>query len=185
VQKRIRVLGLGNILRSDEGLGVWAIKRLVNDSRIADLVSLVDGGTLGLELLSYAAGVERLLAIDCIDLGLVPGTLIRLNGPDLQRLPRGASVHELGLADLLGAMRLMDRAPRETVLMGVQPATLELGIRLSPRVAAGLERLLATHPRRSSGRPAPQHSSSRHESRPDQAPPRRWVFEWRWVPRIR
>jgi hydrogenase maturation protease len=142
VDEGIVVLGLGNILRSDEGLGVWAIKRLAGDSRMAGHVSLVDGGTLGLELLSYAAGADRLLVIDCIDRDQEPGTVIRLNGADLREVPRGASVHELGLVDLLGAMRLMGREPPETVLMGVQPATLELGIELSPPVSAGLDRLI-------------------------------------------
>lgn len=136
------VLGLGNVLLSDDGLGVRAVGRLAGDARVGPDVTLVDGGTLGLELLSYAAGADRLLVLDAVELGAEPGTLARLAGTDLAGLPGSSSVHQLGIADMLSAMRMMGHAPDEVVLLGLQPASLTLGTELSPAVAVALDVLV-------------------------------------------
>lgn len=136
------VLGLGNLLRSDEGAGVRAVQRLLGDPRVPPGVALVDGGTLGLELISYTAGADRLLVLDAVDTGAAPGTLVRLDAAALQALPGGATVHQLGVADLLAGTRLLGREPEEVVLIGLQPASLSLGTTLSAELDAALDLLV-------------------------------------------
>lgn len=136
------VLGLGNVLMSDEGVGVRAVQRLLHDARVPSSVTLVDGGTLGLELLSYTAAAERLLVLDAVDVDAPAGTLVRLDEASLAALPGGATVHQLGVADVLAAARMMGREPREVIVLGVQPASLALGTSLSTEVEAALDRLV-------------------------------------------
>src|SRR5579884_1507862 len=136
------ILGLGNLILSDDGLGVRALRRLMDDPRLPPDVVLVDGGTLGLELLSLAAGSERLIVLDAVDHGRPPGSAIRLSGAELGGLPGGGSVHQLGLIDLLHALRLLGQEPAEVVLLGLQPERITLGTELTARVAAALDELV-------------------------------------------
>ena len=89
------VLGLGNILHADDGAGAQAISRLRADSRVPVDVCLVEGGTLGLELLSYVWDCARLIVIDAVDVGEAPGTVVRISGEELNSLPGRSSVHQL------------------------------------------------------------------------------------------
>lgn len=136
------VLGLGNILHSDDGVGPLAVERLKQDRRVAAEATLIDGGTLGLELLGDVWGASRLLVLDAVDVGHQPGTLIRMADKDLDALPGRASVHQLGVADLLVALRVLAGRVPVVVLLGVQPATTEWGTTLSAPVAAALDSLV-------------------------------------------
>jgi hydrogenase maturation protease len=135
------VLGLGNTLHSDDGVGPQAIERLRNDARVPEGVALIEGGTLGLELLTYIWDCSYLLVLDAVDLGQPPGTLIRMSSEEIQTLPGKGSVHQLGVADLLVALRVLAKQAPEVVLLGVQPASTEWGTELSPAVAAVLPAL--------------------------------------------
>jgi len=135
---RIAVLGLGNLMRADDALGMLAVERLRADPRLARSVLLLEGGTLGLDLLHPLEGVTHLLAIDAIEAGVPPGTLLHFSGGAVDDLPIGRSVHLLGFADLIGAMRLTGSAPGEIVVLGVQPETIGWGTQLTPRVEAAL-----------------------------------------------
>ena len=138
---KVVVLGLGNILHSDDGVGPQAIGRLRQDPRVLDGVSLIEGGTLGLELLTYIWDCSYLLVLDAVDVGQPPGTLVRMSSQELQALPGQGSVHQLGVADLLVALRILANRTPEVVLLGVQPASTEWGTELSPAVAAVLPAL--------------------------------------------
>jgi hydrogenase maturation protease len=135
------VLGLGNTLHSDDGIGPQAIEKLRSDPRVPRDISLIEGGTLGLELLTYIWDCSYLLVLDAVDVGQPPGTLIRMSSQELQTLPGKGSVHQLGVADLLVALRVLANRTPEVVLLGVQPATTEWGTELSPAVAAVLPAL--------------------------------------------
>jgi hydrogenase maturation protease len=135
------VLGLGNTLHSDDGVGPQAIEKLRNDPRVPGDVSLIEGGTLGLELLTYIWDCSYLLVLDAVDVEQPPGTLVRMSNQELQTLPGKGSVHQLGVADLLVALRVLAHRTPEVVLLGVQPATTEWGTELSPAVAAVLPAL--------------------------------------------
>jgi hydrogenase maturation protease len=137
------VLGLGNLLRRDEGLGIRALWRLRDGYPLAPEVQLVDGGTLGLELLSYLEGAERVLVLDAALADGPPGTLLRLRGDEVPAFfGMRSSPHEVGLPDLLAVTRLRGTAPAEIVLLGMQPETVELGWELSETVEAGLDTLV-------------------------------------------
>src|ERR1039457_6442533 len=135
------VLGLGNTLHSDDGVGPQAIEKLRSDPRVPGDVSLIEGGTLGLELLTYIWDCSYLLVLDAVDVGQPPGTLVRMSSQELQTLPGKGSVHQLGVADLLVALRVLANRTPKVVLLGVQPATIEWGTELSPAVAAVLPAL--------------------------------------------
>lgn len=139
---RIVGLGLGNLMRTDDAVGMLAVEQLRADARLPVSVSLVDGGTLGLDLLHPLEGATHLLALDAIDTGTAPGTLLRFAGEAIADLPVGKSVHLLGFSDLIGALRLTGNAPVEIVVLGVQPETIGWGTELTPRVEAALPKLI-------------------------------------------
>lgn len=138
----ILVLGLGNLVHSDDGAGVHAIHRLQKDGRVPSDVVLIDGGTQGLSLLPHISGFQRMLVIDAIDAGEPPGTLLRLEGPALANMPGKPSVHQLGFADLMVAMNLLGDLPEEVVVLGVQPESTEWSAELSPPVARTMDALI-------------------------------------------
>jgi hydrogenase maturation protease len=135
----IAIVGVGNLLLSDDGAGIHAVRMLGRDSRAASAARLIDGGTVGTDLLAEIWGCAGLLIIDAVDAGLPPGSIIRMDysGPGPQQIDT-RNAHQLGIPSLLDDMRLLGRAPCQVVLMGVQPATLEVGTELSPEVANAL-----------------------------------------------
>lgn len=141
-QPRTLVLALGNPIRSDDGVALAALRCLEEDPRVPDSVDLMEGGTKGLELVSYISGISRLLVLDAVEVGAVAGTVVCLRSTELCSLPGKGNVHDLALADILNALRLLGQEPQETVLLGVQPATTELGTSMSQSVAASVPLLV-------------------------------------------
>jgi hydrogenase maturation protease len=136
------VLGIGNILMSDDGVGSMIVSEMSDTIPFPDEVTLLDGGTLGLDLLQHLEGVSKLVVVDAVNIGAVPGTLVRLVGDEVQfALSTKVSPHQIGFKDLLAVADLMGNKPVETVLLGVQPENLEIGIELSPSVAASYKEL--------------------------------------------
>jgi hydrogenase maturation protease len=137
------VLGLGNILLSDEGVGVRVVERLQERYVFPPDVQILDGGTLGLDLMPYVESADRLLVVDALEMSATPGTVARLEGDEVPAfLGPKISPHQMGLADLLAAARLCDCYPEELVLWGVQPELMDVGLDLSPSVAARVETLV-------------------------------------------
>ena len=114
------------------------LEQLQRDARVPAGVTLLDGGTHGIELLVYLSHSSRLLLLDAVDNGQPPGTMVRLVNEELRGLPCGASVHQIGVADLLATLPLVSEGEREIVLLGVQPATTDWGTELSPPVQQAL-----------------------------------------------
>ena len=129
------ILGVGNLLMSDEGVGVHVIQRLRTDYYLPEQVQILDGGTLGMDLLYYLEGVENLLLIDAVQARKEPGALVRLEGDEVPAfLSIKVSPHQLGIPDMLAAAKLKDVFPQRIVLWGVQPELMEIGLDLSPKV---------------------------------------------------
>ena len=140
----ILVLGLGNTIMTDDGFGVRVVEALSSRYRFHGDVSLLDGGTLGLDLLPHLEGVERLLIVDALEMCALPGTVFRLEGEEVPRaFASKLSVHQMGVQDLLAVSELMGHLPRELVVWGVQPESIEMGTELTATVAAALEPVLA------------------------------------------
>lgn len=143
VTSKTLVLGVGNLLLSDEGVGIRVIERLAETYDLPESVQILDGGTLGLDLLYYLEGVENLLIVDAVEMEKTPGTLLRMEGEEVPAfLSIKMSPHQIGIPDMLFAAKLKDLYPRNVVLWGVQPAVLDTGLDLSSAVAAQLEVLL-------------------------------------------
>jgi hydrogenase maturation protease len=133
------VLGLGNTLNHDEGLGVHALKVLEEPLGAQSAVELVDGGTFGLYLLPLVEECNNLLLIDAIDAGQAPGTVVELRGDEIP-LYAGIKVsqHQMAFQEVLGLAHNRSRLPRHLHLIGVQPADLTLGIGISAVVTAAM-----------------------------------------------
>ncbi len=136
------VVGVGNTIRSDDGAGIHALKKLQKDSRLPDGVTFIDGGTYGIDLLAYLYDSSHLLLLDAVDVGEPAGTLVHMTQEQLTGLPCGGSVHQLGVADLLATLPLVSETAREIVLLGVQPVSTDWGTELSAPVATALEELV-------------------------------------------
>lgn len=132
------VIGVGNTILSDDGVGVHAARLLQDDPRVPAGVTILDGGTLGLELLPYVSDASRVLFLDAVNSGETPGARTRMTGKDLLDTSGGSSVHQLGVADLIAAMALMETRPQEIIVLGVQPANTDWGTTLSRDVEASL-----------------------------------------------
>ncbi len=134
----VLVLGLGNILLSDEGVGVRIVEALDASHELPGEVEVLDGGTSGMELLDMVADRDCLIVADAVNADGPAGRLIRLENDDIRMLfETRFSPHQLGLSDLLATLRLMDKAPRRVVVIGVVPQKLSLGLDLSAAAAAG------------------------------------------------
>ncbi|MHB8708025.1 MAG: HyaD/HybD family hydrogenase maturation endopeptidase [Desulfuromonadales bacterium] len=140
----ILVLGLGNTIMTDDGFGVRAIELLSSRYRFPEEVSLLDGGTLGLDLLPRLENIDRLLIIDALEMHAPPGTVFRLEGEAVPRaFASKLSVHQMGVQDLLAVSELMGHLPGELVVWGVQPESIEMGTELTPTAAAAIEPVVA------------------------------------------
>jgi hydrogenase maturation protease len=140
---KILVIGLGNILLRDEGVGVHAVEALKRKYDFPEEVRLLDGGTLGLDLLHLIEGMDRVLFVDAVELNREPGTIAVIEDEDLPSfLGPKLSLHHVGLSDLLFASSFMGTRPAEIALVGIQPETLEIGLELSPKVMEHFDHLL-------------------------------------------
>ena len=136
-------MGIGNVLLTDEGVGVRAVLELENRFTISDEVEVLDGGTAGIELLSYIKDRKHLIIIDAMKENQVPGSVMRFEGEDVPAIFRTRiSPHQLGLSDLLAAAMLTGETPENLVLFGVEPFDMEPGLELTETVEASLEKLL-------------------------------------------
>jgi hydrogenase maturation protease len=140
----VLVLGLGNVLLGDDGLGAAAVARLERNYRIPSGVQLEDGGTLGMTLLGLLAESERVILIDAVRTDSPPGTLVRIDGDKVMDAVRDRlSPHQVGVADLLDAARLIDRYPASVTLLGLVPESIDLSIARSGAVDAKIDALVA------------------------------------------
>lgn len=140
---RAVVLGIGNIILSDEGVGVRAVEAVQRRYRLPASVTPIDGGTSGMELLDDLSGLDLLIVLDTIVAGQPPGTVISLAGDQVQVFFRKKlSPHQIGLCDVLASLELLGALPKEVMVFGVQPLSLELGMDLSPVVAERVPELI-------------------------------------------
>lgn len=139
----VLVLGIGNILMRDEGIGVRVIEALEQDYHMPADVEVVDGGTAGMGLLDLIARREHVIVIDAVRLGAEPGTIVRLTGESIPvRLRQRLTPHSLGFGDVLAMLSVLDQSPNEVVVIGIEPADLSFGLKLSPVLTARLNALV-------------------------------------------
>ncbi|MGZ8325643.1 MAG: HyaD/HybD family hydrogenase maturation endopeptidase, partial [Rhodoplanes sp.] len=136
-------VGLGNLILSDEGVGVHVVRRLDESYSFPDDVVLIDGGTSAIDLLDQLVEAEHIIFIDAAQTGGPPGSIVALQGA---RLPvwfrERMSPHQIGLADLLATLSLMDHTPESVTLIGIEPQSMELGTELTPQIDAAADEAL-------------------------------------------
>jgi hydrogenase maturation protease len=141
----VTVLGVGNILLTDEGVGVRVLQELMETHDFPPGVELVDGGVLGLSLMGVVEAAGRLIVIDAVNLGGAPGDLFRLTWDELTARTRYKdSLHQIDFVEVMSLLPLIGVDPPPTVIVGVQPADVETtGLALTPGVAAKVPDLTA------------------------------------------
>jgi len=144
VRQNVVILGVGNLLMSDEGVGVHAVNALEQKYSFPEGVRCVDGGTSTQELLGDLEDLDHLIVLDAVAAGASPATMIRLEGAAVpSAFTTKLSPHQVGIADLLAMLTFIGHAPKRVVVLGVEPAVLSLGMELSPEVAARVPELCA------------------------------------------
>jgi hydrogenase maturation protease len=138
------IIGLGNPLRGDDGVGVRAAQALAARA-LPDDVEVIDGGTQGLGIVNLMEGRQQVILVDAADVGQAPGQFARFTLDEARLLgdDQHLSVHAAGLRDALLLAQALKMLPQEVVIFGVQPATVEWGSALSPQVEAALPDLIA------------------------------------------
>ncbi len=136
----VLVLGLGNLLLRDDGLGLELLRRLEAATASSDGAEFLDGGTQGIALLPWIAGRRALLILDAIALGEPPGTVHELEGPDLPQACPGLSAHEGNAGELLATAQLIGDLPEIVHLVGIEPDEIRTGIGLSPALVEAMPR---------------------------------------------
>lgn len=133
------ILGIGNLLLSDEAVGVRIVERLERDFRFPEGVELMDGGTAGMELMEYMASRDHLIVADAVLSDSAPGSVITLCDDEVPAFfSRKISPHQLGLCDVLSALHLTDEFPQRLTLVGVVPESLEPHIGLTSAIEAAI-----------------------------------------------
>lgn len=140
----ILVIGIGNILLRDEGVGVRVVREIgtlaaSGGAGLPPHTRLVDGGTLGLDLLPMIDDARALLLVDAVDLRLAPGSIAAIHGAAIHGVLAGhVSPHQVGIGDLIAASRLMGTLPDEVTLVGIQPGEIAIGLDLTDAVEAAV-----------------------------------------------
>lgn len=141
MQKKTVIIGIGNLILKDEGVGVHAVQRL-EGVNLPQRVEVIDGGTDTMELLQVFRDYERIIVIDALKGGGKPGTIYRVTPEEIMHdRTRTLSLHEVGLLDVLGMARQLG-GHGEVVIIGVEPKEISCSIELSPEVEAELPRVM-------------------------------------------
>lgn len=139
----VLVLGVGNILLKDEGIGVRVIEELEKRYDFPESVELLDGGTAGMELMNTMASRDCLILVDAVKTGAPPATVVRLAGDEVPAFFRTKiSPHQVGLSDVLAALTVTNEKPANVVVIGVVPKDLGTGLAMSPEIEAKMEEMI-------------------------------------------
>ena len=138
-ENSIVVLGVGNILLTDEGFGVHVVEDLKANYTFTPQISLIDGGTMGMELLTYMRGMKKILLIDAVNGGEAPGTIYEFPHRELEQyFTDHISVHEVGMQDILRIRAIQENPLEDAIVIGVEPESLEVGFEPSAPVQKAL-----------------------------------------------
>ena len=136
------VLGVGNTLLTDDGIGVHVAEHLKSGTGLDRDIRILDGGTLGLSLLPDVEAATALIVVDAAEIGERPGQLRVFENSNMDRQLSGKkrTVHEVAVADLLAAAALTGRLPGDRALIAIQPASTDWGLEPTPAVRQAIPR---------------------------------------------
>jgi len=131
----VTILGLGNILMTDEGVGVHTVNEFEKRYTVPEYVEIVDGGAAGLDLIPFIEGRRQVLMVDAVNFDREPGFVGVLRNEEIPaRITEKASMHHLGLMDVLSIVRMSGNLPEDLCLIGIQPKSLELGLDMTREI---------------------------------------------------
>lgn len=137
----VLILGLGNLLLRDEGVGVHAVHALDQRFQMPEGIEVLDGGTSGMDLLDTLSGLEHLIVCDAIRSDARPGSVRRIDGESIAAFfATRISPHQLGLSEVLANLELLGERPKRVTIIGVVPEDLGLGTELSAAAKRGMEK---------------------------------------------
>jgi hydrogenase maturation protease len=140
-KKKTVIIGIGNLILKDEGIGVHVVREL-EDRELPPGVELIDGGTATMELLPMIREAERIIVIDAMRAGGEPGTIYRVSPEDLVcETGRPLSLHQIGLLEVLGMAKQLG-GHVEVAIIGVEPKEISYGMELSPEVEATVPKVI-------------------------------------------
>jgi len=141
--ERITVLGVGNILMQDEGFGVRVVEQLHRKYNFPENVQVLDGGTLGMELLRFLIGTDKLILVDAVSGDLPPGAFYQFSHDEVKTyFKEKVSMHELGIQDVLAVMEVLEQPAKEIRILGVQPLTIDIGLEMTTVVTEAMENVI-------------------------------------------
>ncbi len=142
--KNILIIGMGNVLMQDEGIGVRAVEELQSCYLFPTNVKVIDGGTAGMELFEPIRNCDQLVVADAVNTGDPEGTLVRIANHDIPAFfQTKISNHQLGLSDLLALLTLKAETPEHIVIIGMVPISLKNKLGLSTKASAGLDTMVS------------------------------------------
>jgi len=127
------ILGLGNILLMDEGIGVHVVSEL-KKQKLPEDVEIIDGGTAGMDLLSFVKNVQKLIIIDAIRLKKRPGSIYCLRPYEMEFTAPQFSLHQVGVLEILSTAKKLHCLPEDTTIIGVEPKEIDWGLDLTAEV---------------------------------------------------
>lgn len=138
-KQKITVLGLGNLLYSDEGVGIHILPLLEERLSQYENVEVIEGATDGMRLLGTIEETDYLIVVDAVNAGKEAGTIITLVDDEIPAyFGIKMSIHQLGFQEVLFAAKIRDKCPKQMILFGIQPASLDLGLQLTKIVETQL-----------------------------------------------
>lgn len=140
----VTIIGLGNLLMGDEGVGVHALNEFQRRYILPEWVEVVDGGTAGLDLLPFIEGRDNVLIIDAVMFGREPGYIELIENDAIPvKLSFKGSMHHFALMDVLSILKLAGSYPTEICIVGIQPGSIELGLDLSREMCEKMDALIS------------------------------------------
>jgi hydrogenase maturation protease len=141
MDKNLKIIGIGNLILTDEGVGIHAVRELEKRG-LPEWIEIIDGGTSTMELLDVIHGAVRIIFIDAVKGGGEPGTIYRITPDDLQEeSEHPLSIHQVGILDVLDMVKQLGGNP-DVVIIGVEPKEITWGMELSPEVNAKFPKLI-------------------------------------------
>ena len=137
------IMGVGNILFSDEGIGIRVVEALEERYDFPDNVSVIDGGVLGINLMGVISEADHLIVVDAIRNKGNPGDIYRIDGKDIpERIRAKNSLHQIDFLEALTLCQALDKVP-EAVIVGIEPRDIEtLAVELTPTTADRMDDLI-------------------------------------------
>jgi len=142
---KIVIIGVGNLLLKDEGVGVHVAQELQKKD-LPSAVEVHDGGVAGIGLIDFFPGASKVLLIDAADMNLDPGAIVRFTPEEVlsEKGGPGFSAHDVGLPEVLELAKALGNCPPEVAIFGIQPKEISWGTELSPEVQASVPKVIET-----------------------------------------